>query len=256
MPNEVLFEKIDTHIALVTLNRPEAYNAINAEVTHLMEDIVQQTEEDRDIRAVILTGAGEKAFSAGADLKLIAAGKGHLLHSETNGFGGFVYAQRSKPWIAAVDGFALAGGTEFCLACDMIVASEKSKFGLPEVTKGLIAGAGGLFRLPQVIPQKIALELICTGDMLNADRAFALGLVNHLTSSEEVLPKAREIAEKIAANSPNSIRESLHFIKTQLDKPEKEIIAASNVLFDRILKSEDAQEGTLSFVEKRKPNWH
>lgn len=253
--SEVLLEKISKHIALVTINRPDAYNAINDKVAKQMDAAVKSTENDPEVRVVILTGAGEKAFCAGADLKMIAAGKGAALSTKDNGFGGFVYAQRQKPWIAAVDGFALAGGTELCLACEMIIASKKSRFGLPEVTRGLVAGAGGMFRLPQMIPQKIANELICTGAHLDASSAFNYGLINKLVDSEEVMPVAEELAETIAKNSPNSIRTSLAFLKASYERTEAENVQASNDLFEEILNSPDAAEGTQAFVEKREPVW-
>lgn len=253
--SEVILEKLNKHVALVTINRPDAYNAINDQVALQMDAAVKETENDPDVRVVILTGAGEKAFCAGADLKMIAAGKGALLGTKDNGFGGFVYAKRSKPWIAAVNGFALAGGTELCLACEMVVASDNSRFGLPEVTRGLVAGAGGMFRLPQVIPPKIANELICTGAHLEASLAFQYGLVNKLVASAEVLSTAKELAETIAKNSPNSIRKSLEFVKMSFERSEAENIQASNQLFEEILSSDDAAEGTQAFVEKRNPEW-
>ncbi|MGR3811975.1 enoyl-CoA hydratase-related protein [Jiulongibacter sp. NS-SX5] len=251
----VLFEKIDENIALVTLNRPEAYNSINDEVTQRMEEIVDQVEADSSIRVVILTGAGEKAFCTGADLKIISAGKGNLLQSKKNGFGGFVYAQKTTPWIAAVNGYALAGGMEFCLSCDLIVASDSAKFGLPEVSRGLIAGAGGLFRLPKVLPKNVANELIMTAGQLNAERAFQLGLVNRITSENKLLDEAKTMANAIAQNSPNAIKESLMFMRETEGKTEDEIIPISDQLFRDIQLTDDAKEGTLAFVEKRKPVW-
>lgn len=252
---EVIVEKLNKHITLVTINRPDAYNAINDKVAQQMDAAVKLTESDPDTRVVILTGAGEKAFCAGADLKMIASGKGALLGTEDNGFGGFVYAKRNKPWIAAVNGFALAGGTELCLACEMVVASKNSRFGLPEVTRGLVAGAGGMFRLSQMVPEKIANELICTGAHLDAALAFQYGLINRLVESEEVMAVAQELAENIAKNSPNSVRKSLAFVKESYNRTEADNIEASNILFEEILSSADAAEGTQAFVEKRAPQW-
>ncbi|WP_304235817.1 enoyl-CoA hydratase-related protein [Jiulongibacter sediminis] len=251
----VLYEQIDENIALVRLNRPEAYNAINGEVTEQMAEIVSKTEADPKIRAVILTGNGEKAFCAGVDLKLISAGKGELLQSDQYGFAGFVYAKRNKPWIAAVNGFALAGGMELCLACDLILASAGSKFGLPEVTRGLIAGAGGLFRLPKVLPSRIATELILTGRQLTAEEALSFGMINKLTSKEELIEEAIKLAKTIASNSPNSIKESLSFMRNAEGKTEDELIPVSDELFKAIQLTDDAKEGTLAFVEKRAPVW-
>lgn len=252
----ISYELIEQNIALVTLNRPESYNAINEEVTQRMEEIVEQTENDQQVRVVILTGAGEKAFCAGADLKVLSAGKGDSIHSKKNGFGGFVYAKRTKPWIAAVNGFALAGGTEFCLACEMIVAAEGAKFGLPEVKRGLIAGAGGLFRLPAAIPQKIANEMILTGKHFDAALAYQYGMINSVVKKEDLLHSARSLAREIMLNSPNSIKESMHFMSEMNGKDTGQLIKESNQLFVDILESEDAKEGTLAFVEKREPRWN
>ncbi len=252
----VLFEMLGDQIAKVTLNRPEAYNAINDEITQLMDEIVKATEQNPQIRAVILTGNGEKAFCAGADLKLISAGKGELLWTKDNGFGGFVYAKRTKPWIAAVNGFALAGGTEFCLACDLIVASEEARFGLPEVSRGLVAGAGGLFRLPISVPTRLANELILTGKQLTAQDAFRYGMINRLVKAEDLLSTAVEFAKQISQNSPNSIKESLKFLREMQGLSEAELIEKSTRLFEEIQLSDDAKEGTLAFVEKRKPVWN
>ncbi len=251
----VLFEMLTGEIALVTLNRPEAYNAINDEVTLRLNEIVRETEKNPAIRVVILTGNGGKAFCAGADLKLISAGKGELLWTPENGFAGFVYAKRTKPWIAAVNGFALAGGTELCLACDLIIAAEGSKFGLPEVSRGLIAGAGGLFRLPMSIPTRIANELILTGKQLTAENALRYGMINQTVKPEYLMNTAIQLAEEIAVNSPNSIKESMRFMREMNGLTECELIEKSTKLFGEIQHSDDAKEGTLAFVEKRKPVW-
>lgn len=252
----VNYEILQDHIALVTINRPDAYNAINNEVAQEMDAIVKKTEADESIRVVILTGAGEKAFCAGADLKMIAAGRGAELNTPDNGFGGFVYAKRSKPWIAAVNGFALAGGTELCLACDMIIATDNSKFGLPEVKRGLVAGAGGMFRLPKMLPEKIAMEVICTGNHFDAIFAEKHGLVNKIVNTEYLMSTAIKLAEDIAVNSPNSVKESMAFVKNMGNLSEAELIQASDVLFEKILTSADALEGTQAFVEKRAPIWN
>lgn len=251
----VLYEKLSENIALVTINRPDAYNAINNEVAQELDAIVKKTEADASVRVVLLTGAGEKAFCAGADLKMIAAGRGAELNTPDNGFGGFVYAKRTKPWIAAVNGFALAGGTELCLACDMIIATEGSKFGLPEVKRGLVAGAGGMFRLPKALPEKVAMEVICTGNHFDAIFAEKHGLVNRVVALEDLMPTAIKLAEEIAINSPNSVKESMAFVKGMGNLSEEELIEKSNQLFIKILDSADAKEGTQAFVEKRAPVW-
>lgn len=253
--NAVLLEKLEGHIACVTLNRPDAMNAVNADVTRALEAIVDQCEADADIWVVILTGAGEKAFSAGADLKEVSSGKLDSLMSERYGFAGFVRAPRSKPWIAAVDGFALAGGCELALACDLIVASETSAFGLPEVTRGLIASAGGLYRLPRALPSAIAKELILTARRLPAPRAAELGMVNRLAAQGLALESAMDLAREIAANAPLAVRESLRIASLALERDDEKLHRLSGEAQARIMRTNDFQEGPRAFVEKRMPVW-
>ncbi len=251
----VLFEKRTDHIALVTLNRPEARNAINDEVAKLMDSYVKQIEADNDIRVVVLTGAGEIAFSAGADLKLISQGRGSELGTPDGGFGGFVYQKKDKPWIAAVGGFALAGGLEFALTCDMIVASERAVFGLPEVTRGIIAAAGGMYRLPRVLPRAIALEIMATGGRFSAEQALQYGMINRLVPHEKLMDEAFALAETIAVNAPLAVVESLKVGRLAYDRAEGELIRLTDQGNAKVFQSEDAREGPLAFVEKRKPVW-
>ena len=251
----LLFEKRGVHIGIATINRPEARNAINGDVAEALERVVEQTEADRDLRVVVLTGAGGKVFSAGADLKEVSAGNRDKLERKHSGFAGFVYAKRTKPWIAAVEGLALAGGCEIALACDMIVASEGGGFGLPEVTRGLAAAAGGVFRLPRALPRAIAMELIATGDRLSSERASALGMVNRLASPGKVLNEALAMAEKIAANAPLAVRESLIIARTAFDLDEAMLRCLSNDAQERLSQTEDFREGPLAFIEKRAPVW-
>ena len=178
MTDAVLFEVIEPHIALVTINRPEARNAVNAAVAAGIEAAVERVEQDSDLWAVILTGAGPHAFCAGADLKEVSKGTAAGLSTEKGGFGGFVRAQRTKLWIAAAQGHALAGGLELLLACDLAVAAETANLGLPEVKRSLVAGAGGVFRLPRALPKAIALQMIATGEPISAARAAQFGLIN------------------------------------------------------------------------------
>lgn len=252
----VLYQKITDHIALVTLNRPDAYNAINAEVTQEMDAIVQQTENDPSVRVVILNGAGDKAFCAGADLKVIAAGKGDSLYSDNGGFGGLVYAKRTKPWIAAVHGFALAGGLEMSLACDIIIAAEGTKFGLPEVKRGLVAGAGGLYRLPQVLPAKLATSMILTGEFIDAKRAYDLGMVLQITKVHNLVEIATQLALSISKNSPNAMKESMNYMQQLSGKSEETMQEELTELFKHIITTPDALEGSSAFTEKREPKWN
>lgn len=255
MSSAVLFEKINQHIGLVTINRPNAMNAVNGEVAQGIADLVDQTEADEDIWVVILTGAGDRAFCAGADLKEISRGNASSLSVPEKGFGGFVYAKRTKPWIAAVGGFALAGGTELALACDMIVASKKSKFGLPEVTRGIVAAAGGVFRLPRVLPKAIAMEYIATGKHIPVEQAFQFGMINRLVPDGQHLEAAIELATTISNNAPIAVRESLNVARQALNLADKELIPLMNSARNKVFLTEDAKEGPLAFVEKRKPNW-
>jgi enoyl-CoA hydratase/carnithine racemase len=251
----VLFEMVSAHVALITLNRPEARNAINGEVAALLEGLVERTEADNDVRAVVLTGAGGKAFCAGADLKEVSAGNLDKLIRTKSGFAGFVHTKRSKPWIAAVEGLALAGGCELALACDMIVATEGGAFGLPEVMRGLAASAGGLYRLPRALPRSIAIEMILTSDRISSERAAALGMVNHLVPAGQAVTKAQEVALKIARNAPVAVRESLGIAKVANDFDDATLARLSDEAQVRLEATEDFKEGPLAFVEKRAPVW-
>ncbi|GER17633.1 enoyl-CoA hydratase-related protein [Variovorax boronicumulans] len=253
----VTVERLPGHVALVTIDRPEARNAVNGDVASGLEAAVDATEVDDDIRAVVLTGAGREAFCAGADLKEVSAGRGSALRTERGGFAGFVYRERSKPWIAAVNGKALAGGTELVLACDLVVAVRQAAFGLPEVLRGLIAAAGGLYRLPRAIPPNIALELILTAGQLDAERAHGFGLVNRLVADVEGLREAAlALAAEIARNGPVAVRQSLRVAReanSGLD--EAALRALTRDAFERVAASEDFKEGPRAFIEKRAPRW-
>lgn len=251
----LLFEKRDDHIGIVTLNRPEARNAVNGDVAEALENLVERTEADSDLRVLVLTGAGGKVFSAGADLKEVSAGNIHKLIRKDTGFAGFVHAKRSKPWIAAVEGLALAGGCELALACDMIVASEGGGFGLPEVTRGLAASAGGLYRLPRALPRAIAMELIATADRLSSERAAELGMVNRLAPPNQALEEAIAMAQKIAANAPLAVRESLIIARSAFDLDDEALRRLSEAAQARLSKTDDFREGPLAFIEKRAPVW-
>jgi enoyl-CoA hydratase len=194
-------------------------------------------------------------FCAGADLKEISAGRGDSLSTPANGFAGFAFAKRRKPWIAAVNGLALAGGCELALSCDMIVAAEDGEFALPEVKRGLVAGAGGLFRLPRAIPRQIALELIATGDRLGASRAYELGLVNRLVPAADVRTAALKLARQIAVNAPVAVCESLAVARQAFVLDDESLRTVSRDAWDAISRSEDFKEGPRAFIEKRAPRW-
>ena len=251
----VLYEVVDRHVAVLTLNRPQARNAVNVPMVEAISRRVRQVEDDPQIRVAILASADPRVFCAGADLKEIAAGRGMMLAPAAGGFAGFVYAARAKPWIAATEGATLGGGLELALACDLLVASEAASFGLPEVQRGLFAGAGGVFRLPRRLPRTVALELIVTGTRLDARRALGFGLVNRVTAPGEALGAALELARSIAANSPVAVRESLAIARIGDDLPEPELRRISDEASSRVMTSADAAEGAQAFAEKRPPVW-
>lgn len=252
---EVLYELVEGHIGLVRLNRPDKRNAVNGDVASAMDWIVKETESNPDVRVVILASTSDGAFSAGADLSEISKGRGNTLSTPDGGFGGLARARREKPWIAAVAAPALAGGCELALSCDMIVASENSRFGLPEVKRGLFAGAGGVFRLTRRLPAAIAYELIATGDPIDAPRAYQLGLVNRLTTADKVIDEAIALAKAISVNAPLSVRESLKVSRMSFDLPEEELWKLSGRTSAMVFSSEDAREGPVAFLEKRAPVW-
>jgi enoyl-CoA hydratase/carnithine racemase len=243
------------HVALVTINRPAVRNAVNGDVALGLERAVLAAESASDIWTVVLTGAGSQAFSAGADLKEVSLGRMNALYTARGGFGGFVHARRSKPWIAAVNGFAVAGGFEIALACDMIVASEDASFGLPEVRRGLIAAAGGLYRLPRALPRQLANELIATGTTISARRCNELGVVNRMCAPSQAVAVATELASEICANAPLAVRESLQVSRQSIDLSDEELRKLSEAAQERVMQTEDFQEGPKAFIEKREPIW-
>jgi enoyl-CoA hydratase len=251
----VLFERRG-RVALLTINRPEQRNAIDPEVTSSMNRLVAEFEADPELWAGVVTGSGDVAFSAGADLKAIAAGRmEEITEVEPYGFAGLVRGDRAKPMIAAVNGAALAGGCEIAIACDVVVASSSARFGLPEVTRGIIAGAGGLQRLPKLIPPMRALELILTGRAIEANEAHELGLVSEVVAPDALLPRALEIAEAIAANAPVAVRESRAVARAAIAAGEAEAWERSALAWERVLASEDSREGPAAFAERRAPRW-
>jgi enoyl-CoA hydratase len=251
----VLTQALGDHVLLVTINRPAARNAVNGDVATGLQAAVDQAEADDQVWAVILTGAGHEAFSAGADLKAVASGNAMGLRTERGGFAGFVHAQHSKPWIAAVNGPALAGGCEIALTCDLIVAVPQSRFGLPEVKRGLVASAGGLYRLPRVLPQAVAREMILTGEPISAAQALQWGMVNRLAEPDQLLAEAQALAARITVNAPVAVRQSLGVARHALDLSDAELQALSAQAQAKVMASEDFQEGPRAFIEKRAPRW-
>jgi len=240
--------------AIVKINRPEARNAVNAAVANGIEDAIDQIEADDSIWVGILTGE-PPVFCAGADLKEINSGNAAGLSTARGGFAGYVQRERTKPIIAAVDGPALAGGTEIVLASDLVVASTTATFGIPEVKRSLVAGAGGLFRLGRKVPLNIAMELTLTGDPIDATRAHHFGLVNRLVEPGQALEEAISLAEQICANAPVAVRESRKIVIQATNAPDEIGWKMSMEGMAVAMRSEDFSEGLTAFIEKRPPAW-
>jgi len=248
------------HVLVITLNRPAARNAVNAEMCIQVGDALEAADHDPEIRVVVLTGAGDKAFCAGADLKAIMRGEAVIPEGREHwGLAGYVSHPIDKPTIAAVNGPALGGGTELVLASDLAIAANTAVFGLPEVTRGLIAGAGGAFRLSTRLPQVVAMELLLTGDPITAERALELNLINRVVPADQVLDEALALAQRIAENAPLAVQASKRIALGQNsagDRPGEEPgWAATTAELQTVAFSEDAQEGPRAFAEKRKPVW-
>jgi enoyl-CoA hydratase len=251
---EVLFERIGPHVAVVTLNRPDVHNAVNGALTRQLGALTVRIEQDPDIRVAVLAARGP-SFCAGMDLKVVAQGGMDEVVIGDAGFAGFVLASKSKPWIAAVHGLALGGGAELALACDMIIAGKQAQFGLPEVKRGLIAGAGGCIRIAHNLPRALAIELVTTGARLSAERAVAFGMANRLVEPGEELSAALEIAAAIAENAPTAVRESVRLTRYAADHSEDDALALQQEAIAKVLASPDLAEGARAFVEKRAPVW-
>jgi enoyl-CoA hydratase len=248
--------RTEGHIAIVSINRPEVRNAINEDVALGLEAAIDRLEGDDALWVGVLT-AVPPVFCAGADLKEIRAGRRDRLRTERGGFAGIVARDRTKPLIAAVEGPALAGGAEICLACDLIVASADSRFGIPEVGRGLVAAAGGLFRLPRRIPVAIAMEMAVTGQPIEAERAGQLGLVNKVTAPGEALDQALAMARVIQTNAPVAVRASRRVVVGVEAATGQDEVGwrLSEHAMAEAMSSADMQEGLAAFVEKREPRW-
>ncbi|GAB2484966.1 crotonase/enoyl-CoA hydratase family protein [Nocardiopsis aegyptia] len=251
MSDEVLYTAEDG-IAVITINRPKAKNAVDAAVAAQVAEALDDLDARKDLSVGIITGAGG-TFCAGMDLKAFM--KGEVPVVEGRGFGGFAERGPRKPLIAAVEGYALAGGFEAVLACDLVVAAEDAKFGIPEVKRGLVAGAGGLLRLQHRIPRNIAMEFALTGDFVGAPRLAELGLVNEVTASGSALEGARALAARITPNGPLALRVSKEIIAASDDWSTEEMWDRQNELAGPVFVSQDAMEGAAAFAEKRAPVW-
>jgi len=247
------------NVMIITINRPEARNAVNAAVSTAVGDAMAEAQQDPDIRVVVITGSGDKSFCAGADLKAIAR-KENLYHPDHGewGFAGYVRHFIDKPTIAAVNGTALGGGTELALASDLVVARESASFGLPEVKRGLIAAAGGVFRLAEQLPRKVAMELMFTGEPMSAADALKWGLINQVVPDGTELDAALALAERTTVNAPLAVQASKRVACGADDgviTDDEAGWARTTREFPTLLRSEDAKEGPLAFAEKRQPVW-
>ncbi|MEM9938259.1 MAG: crotonase/enoyl-CoA hydratase family protein [Pseudomonadota bacterium] len=246
----VLIEQ-HNRVLIITLNRPKARNAINQDMAVGIAAAVDRLDNDPELAVGILAG-NEKAFSSGMDLKAFLRGESPMI--EGRGLAGITETPPKKPLIAAVDGFALAGGCELALACDMIVASQNASFGVPEVKRGLIAGGGGVVNLPRRIPRGLAMEIILTGAPVSASRAYEIGLVNRITDGS-ALDEALSLAGAIAENAPLAVQISKQVVLQSQDWDLSELYSRQNDLIGPVFMSKDAQEGAAAFAQKRQPVW-
>lgn len=256
-PFETLLYDVDADgIAVLTLNRPDKLNAINTQVLADLQRAFRQARSDERVRGVVLTGSGEKAFAAGADIAEF---------TDLDALEGHRFALRGqailtsieslpKPVVAAVNGYALGGGCELALACHLRVASENAQFGLPEVSLGLIPGYGGTQRLPRLVGQGLAVEMILTGDRITAERAHAIGLVNHVVTLDDLLDKAKGIVRTIASKAPLAVAMALNALRS-VDLPQAQGLQMEAALFGQACGTEDFQEGVHAFLNKQKPEF-
>ena len=247
----VLTERRDG-VLLITLNRPDARNAVITALAEGLAAALDTLDADDELKVGVLTGAG-KGFSAGMDLKAFV--KGERPWVGDRGFAGIVQRSARKPLIAAVEGFAMAGGLEIALACDMVVASREARLAIPEVKRSLVAAAGALRRLPQRVPLNVALELALTGDPISAERGYDIGLVNRVTDPGGAVDGALELAAAIARNGPLALDATKEILTRQTDWDEEAFWREQGVLAEPVLRSEDAREGATAFAEKRDPVW-
>jgi len=244
--------RVEDGIQIITIDRPEAKNAMSLAVATAIAAAIDELEANNDLRVAIITGANN-TFCSGMDLKGFLRGERPSIPGR--GFGGVTEKSPSKPLIAAVEGYALAGGFELALACDLIVAADNAKFGVPEVKRGLVAAAGGVMRLPNRIPYHIAMEYALTGDFMSAQQAYQFGLVNRLVPAGKAVEGAIELARKIVANGPLALAASKRIVQESADWSQAEMWAKQAEIIAPVFSSSDAKEGALAFAEKRAPKW-
>jgi enoyl-CoA hydratase len=251
MADAVLVE-VDGGVAVITINRPEARNAVNEAVARGVAAAIDELDPRQDVAALVLTGAGG-TFCAGMDLKGFLTGENAAAGGR--GFGGITHRPPTTPVVAAVEGYAVAGGFEIALACDLIVASEEATFGLPEVSRGLVAAAGGLLRLPRRIPYHLAMEIALTGGLVPAARLHQAGLINRLVPPGEALGAARALATEVAANAPLAVAATKRVIVESAGWPADQAFERQDAITTPVFTTADAREGAAAFAEKRPPVW-
>ncbi len=239
-------------ILLITINRPDQRNAVNAAVARGIADALDELDGDDELTLGVLTGAG-KGFCAGMDLKAFVTGE--RPYADDRGFAGITQRAAVKPLIAAVEGFAVAGGLEIALSCDLLVASRGARLGVPEVKRSLVAAGGALLRLPRVLPRNVAMELVLTGDPITAERGYELGLVNRLAEPGAAVQTALELADQITPNAPLALAASKRILAEVVDWPDSEFWQRQGEIVGPVMTSEDAREGATAFAEKRSPVW-
>jgi enoyl-CoA hydratase len=248
---EQVLTRVEDGVLVITINRPEAKNAMTKAAAEAIAAAMDRLDAEDALRCAVLTGAGG-SFCSGMDLKGFLAGE--LPVAGDRGFGGLTSWTPKKPVIAAVDGYALAGGMELAIACDLIVANKDAKFGIPEAKRGLVAGGGGVVQLPRLLPRQLAMELALTGDPITATRAHHLGLVNVVTDGP-ALDGAMALARRVADNGPLALIASKGIIRDSWLWSDAEIKDRQNVYIEHVFNSEDAREGAMAFAQKRKPEW-
>jgi len=254
MPYEMILTEKRGNVGLITLNRPQAMNALNNQLMNEMMDALDAFDKDENIGAMVITG-NEKAFAAGADIKEMADKSPQEMEDEkrVSVFGRIMSIE--KPVIAAVSGWALGGGCELALSCDMIVASDTSKFGLPEVTIGVIPGAGGTQRLTHAVGKTIAMEMILNNRTLSAQEALGFGMVNRVVPVSDYLDEALKLADEIASRAPLAVRAAKKMVNASYELPLTDGLSEERQTFYKLFDTADQKEGMQAFIEKRKPNW-
>jgi enoyl-CoA hydratase/carnithine racemase len=249
---QAVLTEVRGRVLLITINRPDQRNAVNAAVAEGIAAALDRLDAESELSLGVLTGAG-KGFSAGMDLKAFVTGE--RPYAGDRGFAGITQRASDKPLIAAIEGFAVAGGLEVALSCDLIVAARGARLGIPEVKRSLVAAGGALLRLPRILPRTVAMELALTGEPIDAERAFDLGLVNRLAEPGEALAVALELAGTIASNGPLALAATKRIMTEAVDWPDSEFFARQGEITAPVMSSEDAREGATAFAEKRAPVW-